>query len=310
MKADPPRTANRLPRHGDVIQVAIGPLIPQRQWPLYGPWMALPVFVLFYAILAVLAWFLPGALLRSPMVSDVWTTGLPYAFVCLLGIWVGLGPGALWYRLAWSAGGVCYCGAMVLGIYQIASRSLGPDHFVESGLFFLCVFSPPALAVALVLHMVRRCRAKLTSLDEIDLPREDAPIRLSIRGILGTLVAAALVFAVGQGSLVYDFTKSRVFFAAAVDILAALVALASVWAILGTRNPLLPVLGIILMGAFLGGSIGGFGNYYPLLRWPAIAIVETTGIVGPLFIVRSFGYRLARPAVTREGRDAKTAGSN
>ena len=238
------------------------------------------------------------------------------SFVSLLGIWISLGLGSLWARLAWAAGGVFYC-TMMLGeaircVVDARNKSLiegflgGPPSIlcvlswnaVKCPPIILCEFSLLVVGVAAISFNVQRCRAQLVLLDEVSPRQCNEPFQFSLRSLMGGVAALAILLAICQSSRVYDSEDGlQVFFTTAVGVLMALIALAAVWAALGPRRPLIPVAVVVLGSICLGVAVGSFERTPPPFFHSALfASVQVVGIVGPLLVVRSYGYRLVRRA--------------
>lgn len=260
----------------------------------FGLWAALTAYVLFYLGIAGVAWLSP-TWLQSPMVGEV-CTALSFSFVSLWGIWASLGFGSLRRRLAWAAAGVLYCAVLWAVTIAMVLRDNGlTARWLLEAASALFVFSLPAVGVAATLFVVRRFRAQLALLDEIGPEQQNEAFQFSLHTVMAVMVALALLWAMGRSSQVYDLGAGfRVFFAFAFGVLVVLVALAAVWATLGLKTPLVRLVAVALATIVLGATLAPSGPNGGLYVCPTIAAVELAGLLGPLLLVRSCGYRLVR----------------
>jgi hypothetical protein len=169
----------------------------------------------------------------------------------------------------------------------------------------LYLFSVPAVIVAGALFIVQRFGVRLTLLNKISPEQRKVVFQFSLRSLMGVSVALAVLLAIGRSSLMYESTsRFRVLFLTAVGVLMAFLALAAVWAALGLRRPLIPTVGVILAAICVGMAVEPFDLIPRFFHLPTVAAVQVVGIVGPLLVVRSYGYRFVRCPQEHKGADS------
>ena len=274
-------------------------------WDRYRPglWMVVAAYALFYPVLLAVASFFSDWDLGGLRVIVVFT--LTWSFVSVLGIWASLGLGSVWRRLMWIVGGLLYCDVMIARAVALTRRDfILSDRALLSAVSFLINFSVPLIGAAVALFIARCCGARLVLFDEISLEQRSKPFQFSLRSLMGlTVVVAILLATVRSVRINPDFSSywfiARCYFGLGFWVILA--ATAAVWAALGQRWTLLRIVVVTLAAMCFGVVLPSGASKGFVLSCLMIAPLHVLGIVLPLLVVRSYGYRFVHlPKGTQE----------
>jgi hypothetical protein len=199
----------------------------------------------------------------------------------LLGIWAGLSAIDVNLRILRVGLWIIYLAAA-----SVLVASASPDPI--AALVLSVLSSVPVTAIAVTLGM---SGATTCCPGEVDERNPTRGFQYSLRILMIIAILVAILLAAAKSYREYRW-ESILFGMAVISLIAMAPALA--WAGLGHGSPLPRAAVVALFGACIG-SILAFAADAWYLNWPAIGVLYSLGVVGPLLVVRSMGFRLVRP---------------
>ena len=237
---------------------------------------ALSVLLIIHAAAGI---YLGAVSPATPAILMAFFLAVVFCQASLVGLWSGLSAQHGMLRLVGLIAGAAFLAIECnLGIGQLSLEIA----------FFAAL---PCVLVAGMTWVARRYKGKLSRLDSGQSEKTEA-LQFSIRHLLLLTFAVACLVAVGK--TLAPVTRG-------LDILAQItvlgvgytvVALTSIWAVLGTGRPMLRSPFVVLMAA-VAGAVSGYtaDAGRDLWFWASVNGLQTIFLVATLWVVRAAGYR-------------------
>ena len=221
-----------------------------------------------------------------------WTTialSIVFGQTTLVGIWAGLSKNSWWSRLLGVGVGVGYLG-MLFGIsLDMTTGDVAAEEVLQVA-FLMGLATVTATALFL---MVRFFRVRLHHVsDEMTVLTK---LQFSVRSLLVLTFVVACFVTVGKSLRPHVPDVPYLDLASVTQLLVGLVpflvtGLVSVWPILGTRQPILWSILLVVVAVGVG-----------YIFHPIYLMTQALVLVASLLVVRSCGYRLVRLPAGRQG---------
>ena len=262
-------------------------------------WVIVAAYILMYPVSLTLVLFVSGTMVTRGLflICGILTPSI----MSLLGVWAILGSGPWWWRLIWVISGVLYCWimlslAVLLPMFGTSVfRSEVMKIVLPQYIFITVPFFVFVLGVTGVLFALQRLGIRLVLLDNLSREQSSRPFQFSLRSLFLFGVIIALLLGASRASRLYDAEESwHSAFLVNSFLWAILVPVAAVWAVFSVGLPWVltgAVMFITICLAVVTGSPDSGMDYLVAIVFSALKVL---GIIVPLLVVRSYGYRFVR----------------
>lgn len=218
---------------------------------------------------------------NQPAVSSALFISLVFCQTSLVGMWCGFGHTHWMLRLIGLAVGVVLLTVLLCLGLESDPRTL----------LFLLVFVA-TLVVAAVTWCVRRLKARLVRVGVATASSREG-LQFTIRHLMLFTLAVACLVTLGKLSAPY---LPGIDLGARLLVLAlcfVAVALASIWAMLGSGSPVLRMMPVLAIAGASGAVAALAFAHTGYVFWVSLTMLEALYLAGSLGVVRRCGYRLA-----------------
>lgn len=252
----------------------------------HGDRSNIPILILLvvHIVAGALASFLSE---DDPAVSSAIFLGIVFCQTCLLGMWSGLGAAHWIVRLV---------GLAIGSTYLAVELGLGIDE-LDFEVFVLAVL--PCVLVALSTWFIRLFRGTLRRVEAGPTNVKEG-LQFSIRHLMLLTFAVACLTTVGK---LLAPTLANIDILATVVVLGLCyvsVALASIWAILGTGHAVVRSFFVVVI-AIMAGLLAGYVVHHggEIGFWLSTTALQAVLLIASLTVIRRAGYRfVARRAAS------------
>jgi hypothetical protein len=284
--------------------------------PYSAPSRRIVLLVIAHLVLAMVPVTLGLVTLGKYSLPYLWAvSSVPFAQIMLLAMWIGLGTGKPFHKLATAALSAIYISFWhALGTNLLGGESRLVEIFLRDCIQMLAILA----VLSGVMYCLRRWLGQIQHFADLELLDAAEQTRYSLLTALGMTTAGSLFMALFSISMEKGESESSTVVVAHILLIMmtlCLLLVSSIWAALAPgivryRSATAAVLAILL-GVTLAVSAGhtpAQGGWWMLAAATLIVVVPAAIVCGSLLFLRGGGYRLVRsPTLLLSHRNSLTA---
>jgi hypothetical protein len=241
-------------------------------------------------------------------------SSVPFAQIMLLAMWIGLGTGKPFHKLATAALSAIYISFWhALGTKLLGGESWLVEIFLRDGMQMLAILA----VLSGVMFCLRRWLGQIQHFVDPQPLDTAAQTRYSLFTALSMSTAGSLFMALFSISMEKGGSESSTAVVAHIMLIMAtlcLLLVSSIWAALAPGMVRYRIAAIAVLAALLGVSLAVSAGHTPaqggwlmLAAASLIVVVPAAIVCGSLLYLRAGGYRLVRTPSTNSFRNSLTA---
>lgn len=247
--------------------------------PASKPQFDWPIWVLIAALL-VSGFGLASVAGGEPSVVAALFVAVLFCQSSLLGLWVAFGRSHFVLRIV-----------VLLALMGLLTAELGWVAGLEGPTIFLV--SLPTLLVGGVAWLIRIFRASVVQIGTTASTIKEG-LQFSIRDLFWLTFVVACLLTIGKLLWPHFQFAGLIIVIPVIGIGFTAVGLTSSWSILGSGNPFLRSVVVLVIAGISGGIIGSLIGHGFIIFWTFAMFLHAVFLIGSLLVVRRCGYRLMK----------------